>query len=249
MPIGFHVPFSSPSSRCLCVHIDLCRQQKGKWSKGSFTEWDFYKPLGWRWHNRGWMCEDVVRRKANRDSKRSRCPCVATWNAPGKQRRLRLKSFLFSFDKTKCFRWLTWGKLLYTVTGIWIHLMFVLPFKSTTRLCLILRSILHTGQIWSFPLFVFLFSNLYHSNFHPNDSYWPPLWNQKLPLALFLKSCSFSLSFFLVVMQTVFFSGSLQYPENSALPLNRTIIYLCMYNENEFTLLISSWNKHSKRLH
>lgn len=36
------------------------------------------------------------------------------------------------------------------------------------------------------------------------------------------------------------------FPENnSASPLNRTFIYLCMYNENECTLLISSWNEHS----
>lgn len=149
------------------------------------------------------MCEDVVCRKANTESKRSRRPCVATWNAhaPGKQRCLRLKSkIFFSFEKTKCFRWLTWGKLLYTVTGIWIQLMFVLPLKSTTRPCLILRSILHAGQIWPFPLFVFLFTNLYHSNFHPNNSCWPPLWNQKLPLVL-----SHSLSFSSSCKQCFFF--------------------------------------------
>lgn len=104
--------------------------------------------------------------------------------------------FLHWNDK-KWFRWVTWGMLLYAVTGIWIHLMFVLSLVSTTRLCLIPLSILHTGQIWPFPLFVSLFDNLYHSNFHPNNSCWPPLSNQKRPLTL--TPLSLSLSLFLTL--------------------------------------------------
>lgn len=54
--------------------------------------------------------------------------------ATGKQSSLRLKPVFF-IEKTKWFRWVTWGMLLYTVTGIWMHhMLFILSHKSTTRL-------------------------------------------------------------------------------------------------------------------
>lgn len=109
------------------------------------------------------------------------------------------------------------------------------------------------GKYDLFPLFVSLFKTFYRDNFPHNSSCWLPTsfsfsLTLKHPLAFNFHSCS--IPFFLVFMQTtVFVSGTPSILETSALPLNRTIIYLCMYNENEFTLLISSWNKHSKRLH
>lgn len=195
------------------------------------------------------MCEYVACRQGNAESQRSRIPCLAALNAlaPGKQGCLRLKPVFF-IEKKKCFRWVTWGMLLYTVTGIWIHLMFVLSLKSTTRLCLIPHSILHTGQMWPFALSLFtaIFSIvIFH---HQYISCWPPFFNQKLCSLSFSLSLSHSLSFSLscnqrLCLRITVISG------NSASPLNRTIIYLFMYNENECTLLISSWNKHSKCLH
>lgn len=130
------------------------------------------------------------------------------------------------------------------------------------RLCPIPRSILRTGQIWPFPPFLCL-SHFRQNPFnHEITHVGPPLFfffcqTRNFPsLSIFLTlslSLYLSHSFFLsrLRVKTAFRFGIAVkiFPENSALPLNRTIIYLFMYNENECTLLISSWNKHSKRLH
>ena len=151
-----------------------------------------------RWHVWGY-------RQGNTESKRSRYPCLAALNAhaPGKQRCLRLKP-VFSVEKTKWFRWVTWGMSLSTVTGSWTHLMFVRSLKSTSRLCLIPHSILRTGQIWPFPSFVSPFCNLYNGNSRQNRLMLAPFSNQKLPLALLL-----TLYLPHIQLQTEFASGSL----------------------------------------
>lgn len=98
-----------------------------------------------------------------------------------------------------------------------------------------------------FPPFLPLLSRAFIIISHPNKSCWPPYQTRNFPLLAFTHS--FSVSIFLFFMQTVFLQDNYNFCKISPLPLNRTIIYLCMYNENEFTLLISSRNKHSKRLH
>lgn len=102
--------------------------KKGKWGKGSLLSGISVILHGTEGMTElDKMGEDVACRQASTESKRSkyleRSRCFAASNAPGKQRCLRLKPVFF-IEKTKWFRWVTWGMLLYTKTGIWIHLMF-----------------------------------------------------------------------------------------------------------------------------
>lgn len=102
-------------------------------------------------------------------------------------RRLRLKP-VFTAEKTKWFRWVTWGMFLYAVNRP-LYTSDVCSFvQIKARLWFIPHSILHTGQIWPLSLFVLHFGNLNRSSPWQNNSCWPPLSNQKRPLALFLSS-------------------------------------------------------------
>lgn len=195
-----------------------------------------------------WHVEANIESKSSQLTVWSRCPCFAAINAhvPGKQRCLRLKP-VFTIEKTKWFRWVTWGMLLYTVTGIWIHLM----FHSYQLLgCVWFLTLSYIQGKFDLFLHLSLFSTTYIIVISTQITHVGPVCQTRnfpslsLPLAL-----SFSLSLFLFFTQTMFAPGSLYFRKFSSLPLNRTIIYLFMYNENECTLLISSWNKHSKRLH
>ncbi len=127
--------------------------------------------------------------------------------------------------------------LLYTLTGSWV---FVLSLKSTTSLCLIPSS-LHTGQIWSFPLFVSPFSATFITVIpHKKTHVGPLCQTRNFPLL----SLCFSLSFFLLFMQTVFASGSLTY-SCKILHCHWTeqlYIYLCTMKMNAHFLYLHGTN-------
>lgn len=126
------------------------------------------------------------------------------------------------------------------------------PLRSTS---LIPNSVLHTGQIWLIP-FIFFLSPLpllfSSSTVSPNNrTHVAPS-----PPRLLEAEPSLRPSLFLFPSFFSFLSSSCNqrllrdrrvFPRDSASPLNRTIIYLFMYNVK--WMHTSSWNKHSERLH
>lgn len=171
-------------------------------------------------------CEDVACWLGNIKSKRSRSRSfsLTDWNAhaPGRQRCLSLKP-VSSIVKTKWFRWVTWGILLYAVTGSGtFQMLLVLSVRSTSRLFDSSFYPTDRANLTFFSLFPpLLVCNRSHSNSHQYYSHWPRFLNYNLLLSLHFTL--FLFSFFLSHAKRVCFRITVIL-ENSALPLNRTII-------------------------
>lgn len=160
-------------------------------------------------------------------------------HAPGKQRCLRLKP-AFSHDKTKWFRWVTWGMLPYTVTDSSTYVMLFFHSDWLGRVWFPTLSYIQ-GKFDFFPWLVSLFTVIPTELTHVG----PLCHNWNLPFLSFSLSLSRSLSFSSsrkpCLLQDHCISGKfcIATEQNN---------YIFIYVQWKW-MHTSSWNKHSERLH